>query len=120
MSLFREQLAADAAAAFLNPEEFGEDAVYHRGGAAGMKRTIIAVVNRNPPKTLPETRGISLVNDFLMSVANSSATGISLAELDTGLDTVELFPREGAGVRKTYRIVSVDSQDAGILVLRVR
>jgi len=102
------------AAEFL--ERFGETVTYVPYG--GDVREITAIVDREPLAPVP---GIdSGHSDMLtVTVANSSVSGISSDEIDTGKDKISLPVRYGeAAVQK--RLPKIISQDAGMLILEVR
>jgi len=101
--------------------QFGESLTYRpRAGAA---RTILAVVERDPPERLPDG-GMGKV--IVIHVANQATAvaddeygGISLDELDTGGDKVDVPVRVGQ-TAQTRTIVRLIEQDGGMLALEVR
>lgn len=114
MSVFQDMLAADAAV-FVNADEFGEAVVYvPRNGAT---RDISAQVQREVPEGNEQAEG-AVVPSLFVTVRNSSTTGISSAEVNTGGDKVRLAQRIG-GETKDCPIIEVVSQDPGMMKLRL-
>lgn len=116
-----EQLQADAEI-FLT--EFGEEITYRPAG--GTARTILAVVDRNPPEPVPQSPIDVMGKAITIEVANRTTStsddefgGIGSAELDTGRDNVDVVLRLGDSP-ETRRITNVLSQDLGMLRLDVR
>lgn len=119
MSLFSDILAADAAA-FANEDEFGEAAVYHGTDTTGRQISIgIQRGNAPFPRQIAEAPQ-SLGYAFMISVRNDATKGISRQELVTGQDTIEFAEKSGDPTKKTFRITGVESEDPGMLLLRVK
>lgn len=113
MPTLRTLLSSEMAAVFLNTDNFAEEIVYYprRGGS----RPINAVVVRNPPAILSGL-GEAMQPEVMFTVANSSTTGISSDELDTGGDKISLAIREGEDVR-TLVITHLIGHDVGAVRL---
>ncbi len=113
------RIATDAASVFLNSDHFAETVTYYpqRYGLTTSPRTIKAVVTRNQVSTFnPDEQ---LVPEFEVRVANSSTTGISSSELNTGGDTIKLAVRVG-GEQSKRPIQTLIEHDEGMLVLLCR
>lgn len=104
--------------------EFGEEITYTPSG--GSPRSILAIVDRNPPEDIPEAPAGGMQKGIMIEVANRETSiadddigGIGSAEVDTGGDIVTLAVRIGvaAQVRPIARIIE---QDVGMLQLEVR
>jgi len=96
--------------------DFAEAVIYRPH--AGRPRSILAVVDREPPAFLAEANGPQTPGLHVI-VRNNATEGISAAELDTGLDTIDVASRVGGEVT-TRSIVRLVQQDAGLLRLEVR
>lgn len=120
MSL-HDLIADDAVTVFCNADDFAESVTYypHRfyGATARATRSITAVVMREQIDAARATDHPLPV--YEVCVANSSTTGISSAELDTGGDILEFPPRDGETAKK-FRILRLITQDHGMLVLECR
>lgn len=121
MSL-RSAIAGDAATVFLKANDFAETVLYvpHQfvGTAYRANRSILAIVERETVDVLSQD-GEHAIPQCTIYVANSSTSGISSAEIDVGLDAVELPEREGEiAVRRT--IVRMQEHDNGMLILQCR
>jgi hypothetical protein len=115
------RIVTDAASVFLNSDHFAEDVTYypHRFHTAAVRepRSIKAVVIRNQVSVFNPDEQI--LTEFEVRVANSSTTGISSAELDTGGDQISLAPRVGeTAVKKSIQYLT--EHDEGMLVLICR
>jgi len=95
---------------------FGESISYVKAG--GTTRAIVAVVDRQPITSIPETPA-ALRPHMLVYVANSATTGISLAELDCGTDLLRFAARVG-GTAEDITLTRIYSQDAAMLCLECR
>jgi hypothetical protein len=94
----------------------GETVTYLPSG--GGSREIQALVTRHEPDELgPAPHGHGPV--LTVAVINSATTGISGDEVDTGRDKIQLPVRLGE-TAQARRIMSVISQDAGMMQLEVR
>jgi hypothetical protein len=120
MSL-KDAIKADAVRVFLRPTEYAESVVYvpnnRFGVAPRAPRAIQAQVIRNALTTLGEDDGQTVVNQFLVHVANSAIDGISGAELDAGADRIE-FPARDGKPSERFTIVTLVDHDPGMLVLQ--
>ena len=114
-----DRIVTDAGTVFLNSDHFAETVTYypHRFGAAATPRSISAVVVRRQVSTFAPDEQI--VPEFEVHVANSSTTGISSSELNTGGDRIGLAVRIGeTATRRTIQDLS--EHDEGMLVLLCR
>jgi len=93
----------------------GEPVVYWpRGGGS---RPIVAIVDREPPKSLEDMpHGFS--PKLVLWVANDSIIGISSSEIDTGGDLIEVALRIGQ-VPQKCSMVKLESQDVGMVKLGI-
>lgn len=109
------QLDDDASAVFL--ADFAESAIYTPRDGSLPPRSILAIVDRNPPQ-VPGMVERGPQDVLTIHVANSATAGISSGELDTGGDTVTIARRIGetAVVRRIVRLVA---HDHGMLTLEV-
>jgi hypothetical protein len=113
----RESIASDAVSVFLSADEFAETVVYRpRGGGS---RTILAIVDREPPALMDEA-GNMLSPSFMLYIANSATAGITAGEVDVGGDTVEVANRVGDVQKKTCSILRLMDNDNGMIQLAVR
>lgn len=117
-----DSLKTDAAQVFLRPDDFAETVTYHPhtyfGQTPASDRSVQAIVERMDVQLLDEG-GNTVVPMFTVHVANSSTLGISSDELDTGGDKISFPVRNGESATRRS-IVSVDTQDTGMLVLQCR
>ncbi len=113
MGLLSDQLVADALA-MTSTDEFGQDVSYTPSG--GSARTIPAVVNYNPPSTMPES-GKVLTGDASVEIRNHATLGATT--ITTQRDTITMPARIG-GASRSWTIVEIISQDAGMFLVRVR
>lgn len=95
----------------------GEPVVYYpkTGGA----RSIIAIVDRDPPSVLNPAGNTSIPN-YLIRVANDCKQGISSHELNTGGDEIGLLEKVGDRVRVRHSLMVLMSQNAGVCQIGVR
>ena len=110
----KTQMAADAAV-FLNDDEFGEAIVYRK--ATGAERSIVALVERSPNRLTDEGRQQRPY--FEVTVADDSAAGIGLDELETSTDVLEI-PKRLGGAAEDMRVARVLRQDDGLYTMEVR
>lgn len=115
------RIVTDAGNVFLNSDHFAETVTYypHRfhTDAVRQPREIKAVVVRNQVSVFNPDEQI--MTEFEVRVANSSTTGISSSELDTGGDKISLPSRVGDTAEKRS-IQYVTEHDDGMLVLICR
>jgi hypothetical protein len=98
--------------------QFGEPLVFEPGEPHA--RNIVGIVNREPPEVY-DAGGNPIYGDYVISVHNSSTLGVLDTELDRGNQVISVRSRASAlapVVRKT--IVSKESEDNGVMVLRLR
>lgn len=114
----KNQMATDAVTVFLNEDEFAESIVYmpREGG----QRTISAIVNRSPPADMNGVPYAQAIPVYHVQVANNATTGISVDELDTNKDQIELPDKDGGTVTTTRTITKLIEQDSAMLLLEVR
>lgn len=113
----RESIASDAVSVFLSADEFAETVVYlPRGGGS---RTLLAIVDREPP-TLMDDAGNVLALSFMLYLSNSSTTGISVQELDTGGDRIQIAAKTNDVQKRTCTILRVMDNDNGMLQLAIK
>lgn len=116
MSL-RESIRTDAVSVFLKADEFAETIVYNpRGGGS---RTILAIVDREPPSLFDELGNVLSVS-FMVYVANDQALGITSTEIDVGGDKVRIAEAVNDLALKVCTILRVMDNDNGMLQLAVR
>ena len=104
--------------------EWGDEIIYRPAG--GTARTILAVIDRNPPAGISESPSGGIGKSITIDVANRATSvdddeygGISSDEVDTGGDKVDVALR--IGLTAQSRMISrVLSQDAGMMQLEVR
>lgn len=113
----RQSIASDSVSVFLSSDEFAETAIYHP--RAGGSRTILAIVDREPPSLMDEVGNV-LVLSFMIYVSNSATDGISAQEIDCGGDSIEIGARVGDTTLKTCSILRVLGNDNGMLQLAVK
>lgn len=119
----RDLITDDAAAVFLNTDEFAESVTYypHRysGTALRANRSISAVVFREQIQAVTQDGGDAVLPLWEVHVANDSTSGISSDEIDVGRDQIGFPPRDGqTAERRTITRLVV--QDHGMLVLECR
>lgn len=113
----RDAIASDVGSVFLSTDEFAESIVYHP--RAGGSRSILAIVDRSPPAVL-DAEGLVVQISFMVFVANSASTGISMQEIDTGGDRIALARKEGDVTTDQRPIWQVVMQDSGMLQLAIK
>lgn len=117
----RSMIESDADDVFLNTDDFAETVTYYprtSTATANASRSISAVVFRNAVEQVSEN-GSAVLPVWQVHVANSSTTGISSTELDTGGDQIAFPPRDGE-TAKRKSVIYLVSQDHGMLVLQCR
>lgn len=116
MSL-RDSIKNDAVSVFLSVDEFAETIIYNpRGGGS---RSILAIVNREPPSLFDELGNVVSVS-FMVYVANDPATGISSTEVDAGGDKIRIAEAVNDLALKSCSILRVMDNDHGMLQLAIR
>lgn len=105
---------ADDAVVFL--ADFAETVIYRPVGRR--PRTIHAVVQRQPPEALADAPS-GKAAWFTVEARNDERDGIPARLLDTGGDRLDVADREG-GTPRTRRITLLESQDAGMVRVRVQ
>ncbi len=93
---------------------FAEWVVYRP--ASGQPRRMMAVVDRQSPVAIGDSRPINFV---VVEVDNNPITGLTAEEIDTGGDRIELA-REVGGVPESRDIAQIVAQDSGRIQLEVR
>lgn len=91
-----------------------EEVVYRP--AKGSPRRIMAMVDRQNPVPIGESRPIQFI---VIEVDNDPRTGITRTELDTGGDRIDLA-RETGGEPESRDIARVVTEDEGRIALEVR
>lgn len=110
-----DEMLAGTANDFL--AEFGEPVTYKPKG--GGSRSILAIIDRNPPAEIPGMPAGAHSSMMIATVANDETDGIGSSEVNCGGDKVELSVRIGeTAVEK--RITQILNQDAGMMYLAVR
>lgn len=111
-----QRFAANAFAQLLM--QFGEPLVYESGKPAA--RNITGIVDREPPAVY-DAGGNPIYGDYVVRVYNSATVGVLDTALDRGNQTITLRGRQSSGAANvTKTIVSRESEDSGVLVLRLR
>ena len=113
----RDAIQSDALSGFLSTDEFAESVVYYP--RAGGSRSIIAIVDRNPPAVY-DSEGVVVQVSFMVYVANSASSGILSTELDTGGDRIGLKRKENSGATEQRPIWQLVGQDSGMLQLAIK
>lgn len=97
-----------------NAETFGgEEIIYDLGG--GVTRTITAMVQRNPPASVPEAPSVSRLQ-FRVSVVASATAGILPSEFDAGAHKLWIARKYG-GTREAWSGWTVIQQTAAGMIL---
>lgn len=117
MGLLNDAILNDATFAFIDPDVFGESVVYTPDG--GSDRTINAVVDRSPPRPLPEQPRGNPSRMIEVWVANDSTRGIAASELKLKDDTITVSDRLGKSAT-AHRIVQLIEADEGMLRLKLQ
>jgi len=97
-------------------DNFGESITYLP--FSGGSRSIIAIVEREPPAIL-DAAGNAVLPRAAIRVYNSCRSGISSKELDTGKDQIEMRLKVGDALPTTMSIMQMTSQDSGVTSLAV-
>jgi len=98
--------------------QFGEELVFESGKPAA--RTIIGIVDREPPAVY-DAGGNPIYGDYVVRVHNSSTIGVLDTALRLGSQTITLRGRQSdAAANVTKTIIAKESEDSGVLVLRLR
>jgi hypothetical protein len=111
-TLFDSQFAVSAFPGLL--AQFGESITYLP--AAGGRRPIQAIVERNPPAIF-DASGNAVLPTATIRVTNSCRSGISSREVDIGTDQIEMVGKIGETLPKTFSLMTMTSQDSGVTVL---
>lgn len=117
MGLISDVLTDDAAY-FVDADLVDSESIVYvkRSGAT---RTINAVVQRRALEDLKSSASRLLVPSIMITVANSTTTGIATSEVDKGSDAVQIPDRLG-GTTRTLSILEIVSQDAGMVTYAVK
>ncbi len=97
-------------------QQNGEPVVYRP--RAGGRRTIKAIIQRDPP-AIYNAAGEVVLPEFILRVQQCSKTGIMPSEIDAG-DSFELLSDFGDVAKTTYSVMKIVSQDGGVLTLALR
>jgi hypothetical protein len=97
-------------------DNFGESVVYFPNG--GGRRSILAIVERNPPAIF-DASGNAVLPTATLRVYNSCRSGISSKEIDIGKDEIEFVLKIGETIPKRFSFMTLLSQDAGVSQLAV-
>jgi len=110
----RDNLRTDVPSIFLNSDEFAETITYFLAG--GGRRSIKAIVDRNPP-AIYDAAGDVVLPQFMITIHNNCTTGIEADEVNTGGDEVELIVKDGdlKPTRKT--VMHMAGHDLGVIEL---
>ncbi len=111
-TVFDSQFAASAFPGLL--AQFGESITYLP--KAGGRRPILAIVERNPPAIF-DASGNAVLPTATIRTSNSCRSGISSWEVDIGSDQIEMVGKIGETIPKTFSLMTMTSQDAGVTVL---
>ncbi len=111
-TVFDSQFAASAFPGLL--DQFGESITYLP--KAGGRRPILAIVERNPPAIF-DASGNAVLPTATIRTSNSCRSGISSHEVDIGSDQIEMVGKIGETIPKTFSLMTMTSQDAGVTVL---
>jgi hypothetical protein len=113
----RQSMSNDMLTVFLSEDEFAETVTYlPRDGGS---RTILAVVDREPPALMDEAGNVISLT-YVIYVKNDKTDGISGEEVDTGGDRVEIIWRLNKIFKKQCSIVKVQNHDHGMLQIALR
>lgn len=110
-------LASDAAAVFLNGDDFAEPVTVGTDG--GSERTVYAIVDRTPPAKV-DGGGNMRAPNLRFVFANDPVKGIDVTTFNTGKAYVT-YPREKGGAETmTQRLYGKPTaQDAGMVTFEV-
>lgn len=111
-TVFDSQFAASAFPGLL--AQFGESIAYLP--KAGGRRPILAIVERNPPAIF-DASGNAVLPTATIRTSNSCRSGISSREVDIGSDQIEMVGKISETIPKTFSLMTMTSQDAGVTVL---
>lgn len=95
-------------------DQFGESITYWPYG--GGRRTINAIVERNPPAIF-DASGNAVLPTVTIRVYNSCRSGISSREVDIGKDEAELVLKVGDTIPRKFSMMTMMSQDSGVTQL---
>jgi hypothetical protein len=112
MTTFDTRFAAGAAPQLFS--HFGESITYYPFG--GTARTITAIVDREPP-SIVDGAGEIITHAMVIEVYDSSSTGISLSELNTGRDKIGVALRAGGTAEQRSVAQLMEPQEAGLVRL---
>lgn len=107
-------LASDAAAVFLNGDDFAEPVTVSTDGVT--ERTVYAVVDRNPPASVS---GNARRPSLRISFANHATRGILATSLNTGRTYVKVGTDRGAAATRIALTGKPASQDAGMITFEL-
>jgi hypothetical protein len=97
-------------------DAFGEPVIYIT--ASGARRSIRAIVERNPNATY-DASGNVVLPELVIRVANNCKSGIGSSEFDSGGDRIEVRRRVGDMLPVVLHCRKMESQDSGVTVLAV-
>ncbi len=95
-------------------DQFGETIVYLP--ANGGRRSISAIIERNPPAVF-NASGNAVLPTLMLRVHNSCRSGIASNEVDIGTDQIELVLKVGDTIPQTFSLMTMLSQDSGVTSL---
>ena len=94
--------------------EFGEPITYHP--LAGGVRSIIAIVERDPPAVW-DAGGNVVLPRLAIRVDNNCKTGVQDSEVNTGGDTVKALKEVGDDQPTTFSVILMTDHDSGVVRL---
>jgi len=98
-------------------ETFGESVVLHPRGSAS--RPVTAIIDRLGPSVIDETTGAPTPAASL-ELKLHSTEGVSLSELQRGLDAVEFALERPGGATRRCTVLSFSDPVGGLVTLDVR
>jgi hypothetical protein len=113
-TVFDRQFAASAFPGLL--AQYGEPITYYP--AAGGKRTLTAIVDRDPPAIL-DGSGNAVMPSATIRVQNSNRCGIWSKTVNVGTDEIEMPRRIGEAPTRMSLMVLM-SQDSGVTQLAIK
>ena len=113
----KDSIQTDGADVFLNTDEFAESITYVF--RAGGSRTIKAIVDREPP-AIYDAAGEVVLPDYAITIHHDTVTGVEASEIDTGGDSTHLLADLGDASTTAVTVMTIVSQDFGMITLALK
>jgi len=111
---FRDNVKSDMTTVFLNVDEYAETITYYLAG--GGSRSILAIVDRNPP-AIYDAAGSVVLPKFTVLIRNDCKLGLLSSEINTGGDEIALLSEFGDSQPERKTVMVKMNEDMGAVEL---